>query len=53
MSMNMQNRIPLKYDPGHSGKEFADDQKFISSPGLNRIMNQKHVLINKLELKTN
>ena len=53
MSLNMQNKIPLKHDSSHSGKQFAHSQIIDSFSGKNRKMNQMHVLKSNLETKKN
>ena len=53
MLLNMQQKMPFILDLHHSVKRLTDDHKFVSSPGLNRINHQKHILKTKLEFKSN
>lgn len=53
MSVYMRQKIPITYERNHSDNNNAEDQKFTSSPGWNRLNLRSRMLKTNIELKTN
>lgn len=53
MLVNMRQNMPFIHCSNQLIIVLTVEQKFISSPGLNRINKQKHILMKELETKLN